>query len=67
MRYVNYCDICGQELTEASGKQKITISDFGIYHRPTERVECCAYCREEVDKLFQELSEKRRKERNEAR
>ena len=63
MNFTEYCDICGQRLTEASGKWRMTFTDFGMYHHPTEKMLCCAYCHDGFASALTEYAMKRRAER----
>ncbi len=63
MNFTEYCDICGQQLTDASGRWSIAFMDRGIYHRPTEKMKCCTYCHDGITKKILEYVEERREER----
>ena len=64
MNLVEYCDICGQQLTDASGRWTISFVDHGIHHFPPVKGRCCAYCQDKVLEAIEKLSEERRKERD---
>ena len=56
---IEYCDICGQQLTDASGRKRMVVQDFGIYHKPAEQALMCAYCYDGIKKLIEEYSDNR--------
>lgn len=60
---IEYCDICGQQLTDASGRRRMTIVDYGIHHFPAEQGLMCSYCHNGILELIEEYAEKRRAER----
>lgn len=43
-RYASRCEICGQELTDASGNRLAVLIDHGINKSPQMRIKMCAYC-----------------------
>lgn len=61
------CDICGQPLTDASGRWDFTGRDRGINAIPglagEMRFRCCAWCKEGLDKAIDKLSEEHKEER----
>lgn len=63
MNYVEYCDICNQQLTDASGKWTMTFTDRGIYHRMPGKMKCCTYCHDGITEEIQKYAMKRREER----
>ena len=66
MTFTEHCDICGQELTEASGRWTVIMQDRGIYHRPTEKMRCCVYCMDQMQEWLRKFSIMRKMERKEA-
>lgn len=60
--YVEYCDLCGQRLTDASGKWSISLVDHGIFHWPPIKGKCCDCCHDKVFETIEEMLKKRRKD-----
>lgn len=60
---IEYCDICGRQLTDASGRWRMTIVDYGIHHFPAEQGLMCSCCHDGILELIEEYAEKRRAER----
>lgn len=60
MLFNKKCDICGQQLTDASGHWSILHSDHGINQNPGVHMRVCGYCNQESLKLLSELRDKMR-------
>lgn len=62
-----YCDICGQPLTDASGRWDFAGKDRGINAIPgcvaDLHIKCCAWCKDCIDEAVRKVSEKNTAER----